>query len=268
MPRKPARDRPIILRVFQKHYSKGATSFDFHRDELGEAAEELGIDLHDNVGAVIYDYRFRKKFPPEILATAPAGAEWRISLAGRSKYRFVLGPPPILEPREDLIVIHIPDATPEVVNQYRLDDEQAVLAKVRYNRLIDIFLGVTAYSLQNHLRTAVQDIGQIEIDELYVGLDRNGCHYVVPVQAKGGTDKLSKVQSEQDIAYCKYNFPELVCRPVSVQFMGQDVIAMFEMTQQADDIRVVNEQHYKLVPADQISLDDLRLYRERSQASR
>src|SRR5271157_4057421 len=38
-------------------------------------------------------------------------------------------------------------------SQYKFTDEQALLAKVRYTRLIDTFLGITAYSLQNHLRT-------------------------------------------------------------------------------------------------------------------
>ena len=52
-----------------------------------------------------------------------------------------------------------------------MSDEQALLAKVRYNRLIDVFLGLVAYSLQNHLRTTVTEMGQIEIDEIYVKLD-------------------------------------------------------------------------------------------------
>lgn len=51
-----------------------------------------------------------------------------------------------------------------------MSDEQALLAKVRYSRLVDIFLGIAAYSLQNHLRTSVVGIGQIEMDELYVGI--------------------------------------------------------------------------------------------------
>ena len=29
------------------------------------------------------------------------------------------------------------------------------------------------------------------IDEIYVGVDRNGCQYVIPVEAKGGSDKLA-----------------------------------------------------------------------------
>lgn len=82
-----------------------------------------------------------------------------------------------------MATIRIPDSTPEIISAYALDDEQALLAKVRYNRLIDIFLGLTTFSLQNHLRTTVKSIGQIEIDELYVGIDKFGCHYVIPVGA-------------------------------------------------------------------------------------
>jgi len=72
-----------------------------------------------------------------------------------------------IRPSEDRLRIAVRDATPELIRAYALDDEQALLAIVRYNRLIDTFLGLTTYSLQNHLRTTVKGIGQIEIDELY-----------------------------------------------------------------------------------------------------
>ena len=68
--------------------------------------------------------------------------------------------------------IKIPDSTPGVIAKYVLSDEQALLARVRYNRLVDIFTGITCYSLQNHLRTTVRSIGQVEIDEIYVGIDK------------------------------------------------------------------------------------------------
>jgi hypothetical protein len=42
---------------------------------------------------------------------------------------------------------------------------------LRYNRLIDVFIGVTCYSLQNHLRTTEPRIGQFETDEIYVNTD-------------------------------------------------------------------------------------------------
>ena len=92
-------------------------------------------------------------------------------------------------------------------------DEQALLAKVRYNRLLDIFLGVATYSLQNHLRTTVAGLGQVEIDEIYVAIDKRGRQYVLPVQAKGGNDRLSTVQTRQDMACCAEKFPPTRRRP-------------------------------------------------------
>ena len=135
-------------------------------------------------------------------------------------------------PNRELATIEIPDSTPEIVGAYALNDEQALLARLRYNRLIDVFLGVTAYSLQNHLRTSVVNIGQIEIDEVYVGIDRHGAQYVIPVQAKGGKDQLSVVQTKQDLAFCAEKFPDLICRSVSAQFMDDERMALFELTVQ------------------------------------
>lgn len=135
---------------------------------------------------------------------------------------------------------------------------------MRYNRLIDIFLGLTTYSLQNHLRRHVKGTGQVEIDEIYVGLNTNGAQYVIPVQAKGGSDKLSPVQTMQDIACCKAKFPDLICRPVSAQFMLDGVIALFELTVEAGRALIVEERHYRLVPSDHIDADTKRQYAERS----
>ena len=100
-------------------------------------------------------------------------------------------------------------------------------------------------------------MGQIEIDEIYVGLNRNGAQYVIPVQAKGGSDKLSPVQTMQDIACCKAKFAELICRPVSAQFMEDGVIALFELTVEAGRVLIVEERHYRLVPSDQIDGDTI-----------
>ena len=121
-----------------------------------------------------------------------------------------------------------------------------------------------AYSLQSHLRTTVGKIGQIEIDEIYVGVDRGGRQFVVPVQAKGGSDQLSAVQTRQDFACCAEKFPGLICRSVSAQFMANDLIALFELTLENGEVRVADEKHYLLVPADRISAEDLVGYRGRT----
>jgi hypothetical protein len=254
----------IIATIFKRHYKPGSAQIEFTRDEFVEVARELGIPLPKNLGDTIYSFRFRVPLPPQIVQTAPKGREWVIELAGRGRYRFKLGAINRVVPRPDLVAIKIPDATPEIIATYALSDEQALLAKVRYNRLIDIFLGITTYSLQNHLRTTVKGIGQIEVDELYVGVNRNGEQFVIPVQAKGGSDQLGVTQTKQDIACCRQKFPKLTCRPVSAQFMSNDVIAMFELTVQRDEVKVLEEKHYRLVPSEEIGDEDLRLYAGRS----
>jgi len=256
------RYRALIEKIFFDHYREGATALDFTRQEIKDAASDLDIVLPDNLGDVIYSFRFRIDLPERVLATQPEGMEWVIELAGRSRYRFSLVKINRILPRDDLARIDIPDATPEIIRAYALDDEQALLAIVRYNRLIDTFLGLTTYSLQNHLRTTVKDIGQIEIDELYVGIDKRGCHYVIPVQAKGGKDQIGIVQTTQDIRFVEEKFPGMQCRAVSAQFMDDEVVALFELTLQEDEIRVVEERHYRLVPVKNLDQKAIRDYRD------
>lgn len=255
----------LLERLFFERYRKGQSAVSFEREDLVSLARDLTIKLPKNIGDVIYSARYRAGLPEKILATQPEGSEWVIEGAGRAKYEFRLVPINRVAPNPILVTIKIPDATPEIVEANALSDEQALLAKVRYNRLIDIFLGITAFSLQNHLRTTVESLGQIEIDEIYVGLDRRGCQYVIPVQAKGGNDRLSTVQAKQDIACCATKFPNLVCRSVSAQFMGDSKIAMFALeVDEHGSVRIAEERHYCLVQADQITASDLKNYRGQS----
>lgn len=254
------RYRALIEGIFFDRFAAGATSFEFDRTEIEHKAKELDIKLPKNLGDLIYSFRFRSALPERILATQPAGLEWIISGAGRARYRFQLVTKTRIRPRDELVKIAIPDSTPEIIRRYALDDEQALLAIVRYNRLIDTFLGLTTFSLQNHLRTTVSGVGQIEIDELYIGLDKRGCHYVIPVQAKGGTDRIGIVQTSQDIAYVVEKFPKLRCRAIAAQFMTDGTIALFELTLQDDRVKVVDERHYRLVSATELDADAIRHY--------
>ncbi len=251
----------LIEKVFFAHWSEGEGEFEFARDEIETFAGELEIALPKNLGDLIYSFRFRVPLPESIIATQPDGLEWIIEGAGKARYRFRLVKITRILPSESLVSIGIPDATPELIRAYALDDEQALLAIVRYNRLIDTFLGLTTYSLQNHLRTTVKGVGQIEIDELYIGLDKYGCHYVIPVQAKGGKDQIGVVQTGQDIAFAAEKFPDMRCRPVAAQFMSEGVIALFELTLDDGQVKVVEERHYRLVPADELDKKAIREYR-------
>ena len=261
MPKRLNRYQALIEKIFFDHYKAGATEFEFDREELENGATELGFARVKNIGDVPYSFRYRNMLPDRVLAAQSEGREWIIEGAGKGRYRFKLVKRTRIEPRNDLVVVDIPDATPELIRSYALDDEQALLAIVRYNRLIDTFLGLTTYSLQNHLRTTVEGIGQIEIDELYIGLDKRGCHYIVPVQAKGGKDRIGIVQTVQDIRFVEQKFPGMRCRAIAAQFLGDRVVALFELILKDDEIKVAEERHYRLVPAEQLDQDAIRDYR-------
>lgn len=265
--KKPARqaDKPdaynrIIERIFFRHYRKKASSVEFTREEIPVTAKELKVPVPDNLGDVIYSFRYRRPLPSSILRTCGAGEEWIIESVGTAKYSFRRVSLTKIEPQPGLYQIKVPEATPEIVAQHALSDEQALLAKLRYNRLVDIFTGLTTYSLQNHLRTQIKGI-QLEIDELYVGIGKSGDQVIIPVQAKGGRDRIGRVQLVQDLTFCKERFTHLTCRPIAAQFMENDVIAMFELTVLDDKVRIVEEKHYKLVPASEISVEDLETMR-------
>ena len=255
----------LIERIFLKFYKPGDTIVEFEREEIATVASELEIPVPKNLGDLLYSYRYRRDLPDAIVSKAPPGKMWQIHTTGRAKYCFEAVEKFELKPREGMAVIKIPDATPGVISKYAQSDEQAVLAKIRYNRLLDIFTGVACYSLQSHYRTSVNNF-QIETDELYIGIDRRGAHYVFPVQAKGGRDKMGLVQINQDIALCKARFPQLICRPIAAQAMGDDVMALLEFKETEAGPRVCDERHYRLVEPRSLTDAELAVYKREALA--
>jgi len=258
-----ARYAQIVEAIFRRYWKKGKTEFVFERGEIEEVCKELKIERPKNLGDVIYTFRYRRALPKSILQTQPKDRGWLILGDGDARYRFRLNKLTHIRPTNGLLVRKIPDATPEIISCYALGDEQALLAKVRYNRLIDIFLGITAYSLQNHLRTKIPNYGQIEIDELYVGLDSRGAQFIVPVQAKGGKDVLGAIQTIQDLTFCKTEkrYGDCIARAVSAQFLADDTIALFETAFDGDEVSIIGERHYKLTEHKDIAAADLKQYR-------
>ena len=113
----------LIEAIFFHHWKKGLKQFEFARSELEAKANELTIKLPKNLGDLLYSFKFRAALPGKILATQPEGREWIIEGAGRSRYRFRLVPATRIRPNQNLISIAIPDATPEIIRLYKLDDE-------------------------------------------------------------------------------------------------------------------------------------------------
>ena len=144
----------IIEKVFFRHYKAGTNEFIVKRQELSDTARELGLDPAKNLGDILYTYRFRKSLPETIRKTESGDNVWSIRLAGDALYRFSLGPSPIIRPNPHQATVKVPDTTPEIIKRYAKADEQALLAQIRYCRLLDIFLQIASYSLQSHLRIA------------------------------------------------------------------------------------------------------------------
>jgi hypothetical protein len=263
--RDPNRYEAILEKVFLDRYRRGAREVAFERRDFEEAARELGIALPKNLGDIIYSFRYRRPMPQRIVETARKGHAWIIRPAGRGEYRFVQVVPLEIEPNPALTQTKVPDATPGVIEMYALGDEQALLARLRYNRLLDVFTGVACHSLQSHLRTTVPGLGQVETDEIYIGIDRRGAHYILTVQAKGARDALGAIQIEQDIALCQAKFPGLIPRPIGAQFMADGVIALFEFEETDQGIRIAQERHYRLVSPEELTAEELATYQKRTE---
>ena len=253
----------IILKIFQDNYRSGDESVPFKREDIQIAAETLGLELPKNLGDVVYTFRYRSPLPVEIQSLSSPGKMWVIHSVGVGLYQFDLVPEIDLAPSQNLAVTKIPDATPGVIERYALGDEQSLLARLRYNRLIDLATGLTCYSLQNHFRTQIPGMGQIETDEVYVGIDRVGRHHVLPVQAKGRRDSLNIVQIEQDYAMCEFRFPLLIAKPIGTQFVDDRTVAMFEFERSDGVVKVASERHYRLVDLEELTEEDIISYRQR-----
>jgi len=238
----------IIASIFDEKYSAPMDEVPFTRDDLISHAQRLGISPPKNLGDIVYSFRYRAVLPESIMNTIPEGYTWIIVGTGDAKYSFIKSRQSNITPNPLLLPILIPNNTPEILAIHSLSDEQSLLSKVRYNRILDMFLGIVTYSMQNHLRTKVDGIGQIEIDELYVGVNKTGQQFIIPVQAKIGSDRIGAVQLYQDITYCHARLPDLICIPIAVHYIEADnKICMFRLALDRYSVAIVEEKHYRLV---------------------
>jgi len=251
----------LIEKVFSNNYKSGANEVGFDREEFAQIAEKLNITLPKNLGDILYSYRYRNDLPEKVRKELKAGEEWIIRSVGRGKYQFSKSTAHRITPNPRLSKIKILDATPEIIRRYALNDEQALLAILRFNRLVDIFLGITCYALQSHLQTNVPGLGQAETDDIYIGVSKNGEQFVIPVEAKGKKDQIGIIQIEQDIAICKHKFSSLTCRPIAAQFIDNDLIALFELEKNEGEITIKEEKHYRIVPNEQLADEEIKSYR-------
>ena len=72
---------------------------------------------------------------------------------------------------------------------------------------------------------------------------------------------LLKMCSTQDVRFAEQKYPGMRCRAIAAQFIDNGVVALFELTLQDGDVKVVDERHYKLVPHSDLDASAIRNYR-------
>jgi hypothetical protein len=237
----------VITSLFSSKYKEGAKEIDFTKDELVAAAKKLKITIR-NVPDVVYTYRSRSNLPQSILAKG----NWIIKPKGKGRLSFFKSKrKPFVEIQEGLMDIEIPNALPEIVEKHASGDEQALLSSIRYNRLVDIFTGITCFHLQSHIRTTIEGEGQIEVDNLYVGIDSEGTEYVFPLEAKSpdDRDKVGWVQVSNMVKFAHQYFPKLKCRPIAAKPASHDKIYLIEFNNNlnSEKVSIVQVKSYKLI---------------------
>lgn len=187
--------------------------------------------------------------------------ESSIPSAKGDRTRFRMAKPGRFAPRALRISVPVLDITPEEVSICALSRAASLLATIRHNRMIDLFLSISTRTTR---RAGVTDDERERNhdmpDEVYVGMNSVGRGFVVPVVLQELKDRRNGVRMRLSVAWCAGKFPNLTCRPVSAQFMGNGVIAMFELALVDGELGILEERHYKLIPADQIGVEDLKRY--------
>ncbi len=236
----------LIAEIFRRHDGAHQNEFEFERDEMADILREWDLKVK-NLADVLYSYRGGRRYlPDDITATG----NWVIEGRGKGRYAFRrLARSPYITMPVDLRTIDILDATPDIILKYGGSDEQGLLTRIRYNRLIDTFLGVTAYHVQGHIRAFMRDTGQVEIDDLYLGVDTNGKQYVIPVEAKTADEPLGIIQVAWLNEYGHRILPELVLRSVAVKAAddGSTFFLEFNNAVDSEQVKVVDFRRYRLV---------------------
>jgi hypothetical protein len=248
----------VLQLVFDKYYIPGAEEVTFSLKDIRDAIKDVSAKnpryKEDNVPDVRYSFASgRLDLPPAIAALG----NWVLVGRGRGKYALQRSKTASrIEIQADLTPILLPDATPEIVTEYAGADEQGILAKVHYNRLVDTFLQITCYHLQNHWRTSIKNKGQCEIDDLYVGVDIDGKQYVVPIEAKSAKETINKVQVAQMIDLARERYPKLIIRAVGIQELkdGSLVFIEFPAATSIDEISIKEMRRYRLVEMKEIKI--------------
>mgnify|MGYP006926861130 CR=1 FL=1 len=186
----------VIREVFDQTFDEDQhdETVPFSRTDIETAMSELDVEI-GNVPDIAYAYRSRRELPDSIQRRGFEAIIIDDTASGEDpQYLFTqeeqLIPVPETVDRDLEAEL---ESLPLPVREYAGDDEQGVLTRVRYAGLLDQFTGLDTYHLQSHLRMRVRG-REAELDDLYVGVDDDGTHHALAVEAKGKDETLNQNQ--------------------------------------------------------------------------
>ena len=241
---------PILVDIFQRKYQDGDEIVEFTLDEVRETAERLDIKIR-NPSDLIYRMKSRTKLPSEML---DKGFKI-IKIVKKGVYQFQLGESTIVDlTREN--VFQIQDTTPVAVRRFLEEklseiDEQGLLTIIHYCDLLSHFTGLKIYRLKSHVRKSIVNIGQVEVDEvdIGIGLDSLETPIIFPIEAKSASDPLNWTQIANQVNFSKQLFLNYVIRPIGIKVGYDSLLHIIEFTpeMEANKIKIKNSATYNLI---------------------
>jgi len=211
----------------------------FSKDLVEEVVIEKGHSVK-NIPDIKYTYDARKSFPQSILDEG----HFAIIGAGKGDYNFVELSKPNLISTQDLGISKIytvSDKTPQVVKEIVGNDEQAMLAAIQHNEILNLLFSQKVFHVQNHLRTTIS-LGQIEIDSVFITENRK----IIPISAKGKNDYLSYTQILNLNRFCSEKYPSYqFCSFGAFASDSTIYLVEFSTSQSIDSIEIIKTVQIK-----------------------
>ncbi|MCX6049954.1 MAG: hypothetical protein NT075_33060 [Chloroflexi bacterium] len=139
------------------------------------------------------------------------------------------------------------DLTPTNINEFDLNEKQLLLARIRYNRLIDFFTGCDCFSLQRNDQITDTNTNKIENIEIYFGTRARDGQFIIPVKSFDRQEKILVRKISQDFTAYEAEFPTLHCIPIAAQWMEEHTLALFSFSRRYDGFWLSEEKHYQLM---------------------
>jgi hypothetical protein len=237
---KTLRYGPTIERVFLSAYAAALqgtqtqppdpdpTLIVVHGDTLRASLVANGLKV-GNLYDMIYFFKVRAPLPASIRAMG----HWGLDSLGKGYYGFrkLKNKPQIEIDFDDIAPVSVYNAVPELIDGYLRHDEQSMLSRILYNRLIDIYIGMSCWLAQNHYRSqiAVQfGSAEVEVDALYAGVDSQGHQHAIGIEAKSHakSEMINRIQLSNMARMLRERFPEAIPIILAVKMLQDGDIGL------------------------------------------